>query len=394
MDTATLAQLDENHIIPTYGRFLPCLIEGKGCYVNDSDGRRYLDFGAGIGVNSLGYCDDEWQAAICKQAGRLQHASNLYGSEPGFLLAQALCQRTGAHKVFFANSGTEANEGAIKAARHYGLQKHGTGHDAIISLQNSFHGRSYGALSATGQTALQNNFGPMLPNFRYVPQGDLQALEQEFAKGDVCAFFLEFIQGEGGVLPLTPQYLQGVTSLCEKHDILLVADEIQTGLGRTGTLLASEHFGISPDITTLAKGLGAGLPIGAILFNEKSSIALGKGDHGTTFGMNPVACAGANVVLKRLDEAFLQDVQKKGIWLENALHKLPNVLDVKGKGLMWGFGLTEPHSAAKLRESCQERGLLVLLAKDRVRLLPPLIISDSELAEGVSIIKEAIVSFG
>ncbi len=390
MDTIQLQQLDDTYILPTYGRFLPCLVEGKGCTVRDSDGKSYLDFGAGIGVNSLGFCDDAWVQAVCAQAGRLQHVSNLYGSEPGFVLAEKICKHSHAHKVFFANSGTEANEGAIKAARNYSLQKHGEGRNRILSLQNSFHGRSYGALSATGQESLQSKFGPMLPGFCYIPANDEQALREELSRGDVCAVFIEPIQGEGGVLPFAPSYLQAVNRLCEEQDVLIVADEIQTGVGRTGTFLASTLFGLSPDITTLAKGLGAGLPIGAILFNEKTAGALGKGDHGTTFGMNPVVCAGASVVVDRLDDAFLSAVRQKGELLEKGLRALPDVFDVHGAGLMWGFSVREPHTAAKVREACQERGLLVLLAKDRVRLLPPLIISKEELKQGLGILEEAL----
>ncbi len=390
MTTEQLIQQDQNYVLPTYGRFLPCLVEGKGCTVIDSDGKQYLDFGAGIGVNSLGFCDDEWAAAIATQASRLQHVSNLYGSEPGFSLAQNLCQRTGFDKVFFANSGTEANEGALKAARNYSLQKYGAGRSSVLSIQNSFHGRSYGALSATGQESLQSNFGPMLPGFRYIPANDVDALSKELSRGDVCAVLIEPIQGEGGVLPFEPNYIQAVNALCKEHDVLLMADEIQTGIGRTGTFLASTLFGLTPDIVTLAKGLGGGLPIGAILFNKNASTSLGKGDHGTTFGMNPVVCAGACVVVKRLDDAFLQDITQKGALVKSTLEALPSVYDVHGAGLMWGFSLREPKTAAELREACQAQGLLILLAKNRVRLLPPLIISEQELQTGLSIIKSVL----
>ncbi len=390
MDTKKLIQLDETYVLPTYGRFLPCLVEGKGCYATDSDGKRYLDFGAGIGVNSLGWCDEEWASAVSGQASRLQHVSNLYGSEPGFVLAEKLCKRSGAHKVFFANSGTEANEGAIKAARNYSLQKYGQGRSRVLSIQNSFHGRTYGALSATGQEGLQSKFIPMVPGFLYLPANDKDALQQELAKGDVCAIMIEPIQGEGGVLPFATEFLQTVNEACSKQDVLIIADEIQTGVGRVGTFLASDLFGLTPDMVTLAKGLGGGLPIGAILFNQKTASSLGKGDHGTTFGMNPVVAAGAGVVVDRLDDVFLEEVANKGAYLKDALSNLPNVFDVQGAGLMWGFSVKEPLTAEALRKACQDRGLLVLLAKNRVRLLPPLIISKEELQAGIDIIKEVL----
>ncbi len=392
MTNAEILHLDEQYILPTYGRFGPCLVEGKGCRAKDADGKEYLDFGSGIGVNSLGWCDEEWAAAVSAQAGRLQHASNYFCTQPGAELAQTLCRRTGMAKVFFANSGAEANEGALKAARKYSLQKYGPGRSTILSIQNSFHGRTLGSLTATGQTALQKDFVPLPPGFLYLPANDIDALEKALTN-EVCALMIEPIQGEGGVLPFEPGYIQAAQRLCQERDVLLIADEVQTGMGRTGTLLASQLIGLSPDIVTLAKGLGGGLPIGAILFAENAAQnSLAKGDHGTTFGMNPVVCAGANVVMKRLSDEFLQEIAQTGEWLKARLEALPHVYDVSGAGLMWGFSVEEPATAAALREAAQEKGLLCLPAKSRLRLLPPLIIRRDELAEGLGILQEVLES--
>ncbi len=393
MEYPNFTALDEAHILPTYGRFGPCLVQGKGCRATDINGKNYLDFTSGIGVNSLGWCDDEWAAAICGQAGRLQHVSNLFGSLPGAQLAQKLCNRTGMSKVFFANSGAEANEGAIKAARKYSAKKYGAGRSKILSVKNSFHGRTLAALAATGQPALQQDFDPLPPGFAYLPADDIPALQATCQDAEVCAIMLEPIQGEGGVLPFSPAYLAAVQAACNKHDLLLIADEIQTGVGRTGQFLACGAFGLQPDIVTLAKGLGGGLPIGAILFNEKAACSLGKGDHGSTFGMNPVVCAGALVVMDRLTDEFLQEVAQKGETLKAGLAALPGVCEVTGLGLMLGIKLKDTLAAAALREKAQEKGLLCLLAKDRLRLLPPLVISREEIEEGLGILRRSLESF-
>ncbi|MDL2252695.1 aspartate aminotransferase family protein [Ruminococcaceae bacterium OttesenSCG-928-I18] len=389
MTFAETKHLDEQYIMPTYGRFGLCLTEGKGCRVKDAEGKTYLDFTAGIGVNSLGWCDDEWAAAVCKQAGLLQHTSNLFYTQPGALLAKKLCERTGMDKVFFANSGAEANEGAIKAARKYSRKKYGKDRSTILSITNSFHGRTMAALSATGQTELQKDFDPMVPGFRHIPAGDATALATALGP-DVCALMIEPIQGEGGVLPFDKEYMEMIESVCRPRDILIIADEIQTGVGRTGHFLASSLYGLHPDIVTLAKGLGSGLPIGAVLFRDTCSDSLGKGEHGTTFGMNPICCAGANVVMDRLDEAFLEDVAEKGQWFHKQLAALPSVTQVSGAGLMWGLSFAPPITAASVREEAQNRGLLCLLAKSRLRLLPPLIISKEELKEGLSILQTVL----
>ena len=385
MTSEEIKKLDQ-HILPTYNRFDLCLIKGKGARVQDPEGKTYLDFTAGIGVNSLGFCDDQWVAAVCKQAGTLQHTSNLFYTQPGAELAQNLCARTGMQYVFFANSGAEANEGAIKAARKYSRKKYGKGRSTILSIQNSFHGRTMAALTATGQPELQKDFDPLIPDFRHVPAGDATALAAAL-EPDVCAVILEPIQGEGGVIPFGADYMEMVDSVCRPRDILIIADEVQTGVGRTGYFLASELYHLKPDIVTLAKGLGGGLPIGAFLLSEHCKDALEKGDHGTTFGMNPVVCAGANVVMDRLTDDFLQDVKEKGDFLKTQLSTLPGVVEVSGAGLMWGLKLKEPLAAATIREDAQQRGLLCLLAKDRLRLLPPLTISKEELKEGLSILK-------
>ncbi len=390
MNFAQIKQLDDEYVLPTYARFDLCLVEGAGCRAKDPEGNEYLDFTSGIGVNSLGWCDKEWVAAVCAQAGKLQHTSNLFYTEPGAQLAEMLCRRTNMEKVFFANSGAEANECAIKAARKYSKTKYGAGRHTVVTLVNSFHGRTLATLSATGQAHFHKDFDPFLEGVVHVPANDVPALEEALAGGGVCAVMLEVVQGEGGVLPLDTAYLQAVQQLCAAGDVLLVADEVQTGIGRTGALLASAQAGISPDIVTLAKGLAAGLPFGAALFNGKCAGALGKGDHASTFGMNPVAAAGAQVVLERLDGMFLAAVAAKGRRLAAAMESLPGVAGVSGKGLMLGVSFREGIAAADVVRRAMARGLLCLTAKEKLRLLPPLIIGDDEIDEGVEILKQVL----
>jgi len=389
MNSQQIKALDAAYVLPTYARFDLCLIEGSGCRGKDPEGNSYLDFASGIGVNSLGWADPQWAAAVAAQAGKLQHVSNLYYTQPGAQLAETLCQRTGMDKAFFANSGAEANEGAIKAARKYSHDKYGDGRHVIVALENSFHGRTVATLSATGQDAFHQHFHPFLPGFVHVPAEDIAALEAALT-AEVCAVMLEPIQGEGGVVPLDSAYLAQVQALCKAKDILLISDEVQTGVGRTGAFLASQKVNLQPDIVTLAKGVGGGLPLGAVLLAKSCAHALGKGDHATTFGANPVCCAGALVVMERLDDAFLAAVNDKGALFKKELAALPHVADVSGDGLMLGVRFEDGVSAGDVLNAAMARGLLCLLAKDRLRLLPPLVITEAEITEGIGILRTVL----
>lgn len=379
---------DEAFVAHTYRRFPVFLEQGSGATAT-GDGKTYLDFGSGIGVNALGYSDPEWAAAVAEQAGRLQHTSNLYYTAPAAELAELLCKLTGCKKVFFGNSGAEANEGAIKAARKYSYDKYGKGRQTIVTLCNSFHGRTVTTLAANGQASFHDFFFPFTEGFVYAKANDIADLTEKLTE-DVCAVMVEPVQGEGGVHPLEPAFLRQVASLCEKRDILLVADEVQTGMGRTGKLLATEHYGVTPDIVTLAKGLGGGLPIGAVLFGEKTEQVLQYGQHGSTFGGNPVVCAGALCCLKRISEpAFLSEVAEKGSYLKMRLEELPQIDTVSGLGLMLGFTLKKG-TAAEVAAKSAEAGLLLLTAKEKVRLLPPLIITKDEIDRGIAILQKVL----
>lgn len=386
MKNEQIQQQDSQFIAKTYARFPLALAKGKGCEVWDADGNRYLDFTSGIGTNSLGWADDEWLAAVSQQAATLQHTSNLYYTAPSTQLAETLCHASGQIRAFFCNSGAEANEGAIKAARKYSLDKYGRADRfTILTLENSFHGRTISTLAATGQATFHQHFFPFTPGFEHLPANDIQALQTRISQNDVCAIMIEIVQGEGGILPLNAGYVQELAHICRENDILLIIDEVQTGIGRTGKLFAYQHFGIQPDMVTLAKGLGGGLPIGAILFGEKCAETLGKGDHGSTFGGNPVCCAAANAVLKRLDPDFLLQIAKKGEKLQNALKALPKVKSVSGMGLMIGVEL-DGITAAEVVAKGIEKGVLLLTAKHKLRLLPPLIISDEQIEQGVTVL--------
>lgn len=393
MTSLEIKNMDAEYLLPTYARFDLCLQSGKGCRAVSPEGKSYLDFTSGIGVNSLGWADDEWLAAITHQAGTLQHTSNLFYTQPSTTLAKALCQRTGMARVFFGNSGAEANEGAIKAARKYSHQTHSQGRSTILTLKNSFHGRTLATLTATGQEAMHQHFHPFLPGFKYLAAGNLQALEKALTN-DVCAVLFEPIQGEGGVVPLEDSFVTGLAALCREKDVLLIADEVQTGVGRTGTFLACQHVGVQPDIITLAKGLGAGLPIGAVLLNEKTAAVMQRGDHGSTFGANPVCCAGAGVVMNRLTDDFLADVTAKGEQLAGGLTSLAGVHSVTGRGLMLGVQFAEGIAAADVQKAAMEKGLLCLLAKDKLRLLPPLTVTSPEIYEGLTILKNTLEGLG
>lgn len=381
-------QLDNTYIAHTYARFPVEIVSGKGSEVLGADGKRYIDMGSGIGVTAFGIADDTWNQAVTDQLSRVQHMSNLYYTAPGAKLAALLCERTGMKKVFFGNSGAEANECAIKVARKYAAEHKGAEYSTIITLENSFHGRTLTTLAATGQDKFHALFQPLTPGFVHTPANDIEALTEAVENNRAAAIMLECIQGEGGVLPLEKDFVQAAARLAKDKDILLMIDEVQTGNGRTGDLYAYMHYGIQPDVVTTAKGLGGGLPIGAALLGEKVQDTLTPGDHGSTFGGNPVCCAGAVSILERLDTAFLQEVQQKSAYVFNELKDAPGVKAVSGRGLMIGILPEKP--AGEVVAECLKNGVLCLTAHDRVRLLPALNIPMSVLKEAVAILKAAL----
>lgn len=389
MNSEKLIKRDEKYILHTYARSPLALVRGEGMTAYDAEGKAYLDFTSGIGVNSLGFCHPAWTAAVAAQAGALQHISNLYVTAPDTKLAKKLCKRTGMDKVFFGNSGAEANEGAIKAARKYSVDRYGEGRSKVATLVNSFHGRTLATLAATGQEVFHKDFGPFPGNFVYLPAGDFDALTAA-DDGTLCAVVMELVQGEGGVVALDADYVHAVADYCKAHDILLVVDEVQTGVGRTGTFLACQHYGLKPDIVTLAKGLGGGLPIGAVLMTEAVAAGMGPGSHGSTFGGNPVCCAGALAVLETMDDAFMDNVNARAAQLRRGLAALPHVTAVSGLGLMVGIQLDDTRRAAEVRAACEKAGLLVLTAKTRLRLLPPLILSEADVNAALAILKDVL----
>ena len=378
---------DNQFVAHTYGRFDVALASGKGSTLTDEDGKEYIDFGSGIGVTAFGICDEEWKAAVTAQLGKLQHTSNLYYTAPCAELAKLLCKKTGMSKVFFGNSGAEANEGAIKFARKYSSDKYGDGRSTIITLVNSFHGRTIATLSATGQDVFHKDFGPFVDNFKYCEANNCEQLA-EMVDGTTCAIMFECVQGEGGVLNLTPEFIAAIEKIAKENDIIMICDEVQTGNGRTGKYFAYENFGIKPDIVTTAKGLGGGLPIGAVLFNERFEDIITPSSHGSTFGGNPIAAAGAVSIVSRIDDAFLAEVRRKSEYIKNYLSTVKGVKSISGMGLMLGIETEKP--AADIAKECLANGLLVLTAKTKVRLLPALNISDAELNKGLEILKEAI----
>ena len=371
---------DQEYIANTYSRFDLQIVSGHGSLVYDDAGKEYIDLGSGIAANAFGVCDAYWQQAVIEQVMRVQHTSNLYYTEPQARLAKLLCEKTGMKKVFFSNSGAESNECAIKAARKYASDQ-GSGRDTIITLKQSFHGRTITTLSATGQEHFHHHFGPFTPGFVHVTPGDVEELRAA-ASGRVCAIMLEMVQGEGGVNLLDADYVHACAEICEKNDILLIVDEVQTGNGRTGKLYAYEHFGIHPDIVSTAKGLGGGLPIGATLLGEKVKNTLTAGTHGSTFGGNPVCAAGAYSILSRIDEALLSEVAKKG---EYIFSQFP---EATGLGLMVGIPTQKP--AGEVVRAAIEKGVLCLTAKDKIRLLPALTIPWEQLKAGLAVLKEAM----
>ena len=389
MNTQKVMDRDNKYIMHTYGRSPVVIERGEGMTAIDADGRKYLDFTSGIGVNSLGFAHPAWVAAVTEQAGKVQHTSNLYYTAPCGRLARRICQRTGMDRVFFGNSGAEANEGAIKCARKYSVDTYGAGRSKVITLVNSFHGRTLTTLTATGQDVFHHDFGPFPEDFAYVPAGDFAALEAA-ADDRTCAVMMELVQGEGGVVALEPDYVHAVADFCAARDILLIVDEVQTGVGRTGKFLACENYHLHPDIVTLAKGLGGGLPIGAVVTTEKVAAHMGPGSHGSTFGGNPVSCAGACAVLDTMDEEFMQNVSDCAAALWTGLRALPHVQGVSGLGLMIGIQLADGLKAAEIRAACEKSGLLVLTAKDRIRLLPPLILTEQDVQKALEILGKVL----
>ena len=380
---------DLQYIMHTYGRYDVALKSGKGATAFDEDGKKYIDVSSGIGVNSLGYCHEGWVEAVTNQLNSIQHMSNYFYSEQASNLAEKLCVKTGLAKVCFGNSGAEANECAIKVARKYSFDKYGKGRNEIITLVNSFHGRTVTTLSATGQDVFHNYFFPFTEGFSYVEAGDFEALSNAVTD-KTCAVMLELIQGEGGVNILDKGYVQQLVKFCNEKDILVIVDEVQTGVGRTGKLFAFENYDIKPDLMTVAKGLGSGLPIGVCLCAEKLKDVMTPSTHGTTFGANPVVCAGANYVIDKVsDEAFLDEINKKGEYLEEKLLKIEKVKSVRRMGLMVGIELSEgePHAVAV---DCVKNGLLIITAKNLLRMLPPFVITYDEIDEAVAILEKTL----
>ena len=386
MDTK---QLDKEYIMNTYGRYNVALKCGNGCTALDENGKKYLDVSSGIGVNSLGYCDDGWVEAVSAQLNTIQHMSNYFYSEQPSKLAEKLCKLTHFKKACFANSGAEANECAIKIARKYSFDKYGNGRNEIVSLKDSFHGRTVTTLSATGQDNFHNYFFPFTEGFKYAEVNNIDSVKSEISD-KTCAILIECVQGEGGVNILDKSFVQELRKICDEKDIILIVDEVQTGIGRTGKLFCYENFDIAPDLITCAKGLGGGLPIGLCLCNKKLENVLQPSTHGSTFAANPVVCAGANYVIDKIsDKEFLNEVNKKGAYLREKLEKLDGVKSVRGLGLMIGIEL-EKDNAKEISVKCVENGLLIITAKNLLRMLPPLNISYSEIDEAVEILNKTI----
>ncbi len=384
---ASIQEIDAKYVAGTYARFPVTLERGEGSFLWDADGKGYIDMGTGIAVNTFGVGDGEWIKAVTGQLTRLQHASNLYYTEPCALLAKMLCERTGMKKVFFGNSGAEANECAIKVARKYAAEKKGADYFTILTLEQSFHGRTITTLAATGQETFHTKFLPLTPGFIHTPANDIEAMRKAIQENKLAAVMLECVQGEGGVRTLDKEFVKETARLCAKQDVLLIVDEVQTGNGRTGTLYAYMQYEIQPDIVTTAKGLGGGLPIGATLLGEKTENVYVPGDHGSTFGGNPVSCAGAISILERLDETLLESVQEKSRYIKETLSGADGIEEISGLGLMLGIKTKRP--AKEVLARCRENGLLCLTAKEKIRLLPALNIPMETLIEAVEILKQA-----
>ena len=382
----TIREIDKEYVANTYARFPLCLVRGKGSLVYDEDGKEYIDLGTGIAVNTFGYSDDEWVSAVTEQLGALQHTSNLYYSKPCAMLAKTLCERTGMSKVFFSNSGAEANECAIKVARKYGENTKGAECTTIITLKDSFHGRTVTTLAATGQDVFHKDFLPLTEGFVHAKANDIDDVKRLAAENKCCAVMFEVVQGEGGVLPLSAEFLKGLSELAREQDLLLIADEVQCGNGRSGELYAYMNFGIKPDVISTAKGLAGGLPLGATMLGEKVKDILGAGMHGSTFGGNPICSAAALNVLSRIDDKLLNEVKAKSKYIFDQLCGAKGVMSVSGLGLMIGVQTERP--ATEVIEECRERGVLVIKAKQKVRLLPALNIEKEQLEKAINVIKE------
>ena len=386
-----LKALDHAHTLQTYGRFDVAIAHGKGATLWDLEGKEYIDFTSGIGVNSVGYGNEQWAWSIYEQALALGHISNLFYTQPYAKLADVLCRRAGMAAAFFGNSGAEANEGIIKLARKYSFDKYGKGRSTILTLKNSFHGRTITTLTATGQDVFHQYFYPFMEGFRYADANDLESVEAEGGK-DVCAVMLELVQGEGGVLPMEPDFVRGLAELCAERDWLLLVDEVQTGIGRTGTLFAYQQYGIQPDAASFAKGIAGGLPMGGFLVNEKCRNVLGAGMHGSTFGGNPIAASAALTVLDILDEDALEAVKEKGAYLRAGIEALDkkSIGSTRGLGLMIGIEVKEGYTNKALAAQLVQNGLLVLTAGPGLRLLPPLTITKEEMDKGLAIMAQVL----
>ncbi len=381
-----IQKLDQTYIANTYARFPVTIVKGKGSLVWDESGKEYIDLSTGIAVDIFGVADESWMAAVTAQLGTLQHISNLFYTQPCVKLAQMLCEKTGMKKVFFGNSGAEANECAIKAARKYAEEKKGKDYYTIITLKNSFHGRTITTLAATGQDVFHKDFTPLTEGFVYAEPNDLADLQRLVSENKCAAIMMEVVQGEGGVMPLDKAYVQGAAKLCAEQDILLICDEVQIGNGRSGMLYGYMNYGVKPDIVSTAKGLAGGLPLGATMLGEKVQNVLDAGSHGSTFGGNPVCCAGAVNVLSRLDDAMLAGVRQRADYIRRALAGADGIVSISGLGLMLGIQTKKP--AADILAACREKGVLVIKAKDKLRLLPALNIPMELLEKAVAVIRE------
>ena len=380
----TFIQIDKEYVANTYARFPIEIIKGKGSKVVDVNGKTYIDMGSGIGVTAFGISDKKWKKAVIKQLNKVQHTSNLYYTEPCAFLAKHLCERTGMKKVFFSNSGAESNECAIKVARQYGIENKGADYTTIITLKNSFHGRTITTLSATGQDVFHAKFNPLTTGFVYATANDIESVKTLVNEHKVCGIMIECVQGEGGVIALDKEFVCGIEEICKQNDIIFMIDEVQTGNGRTGKLYGYMNYGVKPDVITTAKGLGGGLPIGCCMMNEKTEKVLGFGDHGSTYGGNPVCAAGALNVIQRIDDKLLSEVNKKSEYIFTRLQGAKGIESVSGKGLMIGIKTTKP--AKEVVQKCIEKGVICLTAKDKVRLLPALNIPMKDLEFAITTI--------
>ena len=391
MNFEQIKTLEDQHVIHSYGRHPVAIDHGKGATLWDTEGKEYIDFTSGIGVTSLGHGNEGWVKAVTDQASKLAHISNLYYTQPYAEVADKLCKRTGMSKVMFGNSGAEANEAMIKLARKYSYDKYGKGRGTIITLHNSFHGRTITTLAATGQDKFHDYFFPFTEGFRYADANDMDSIET-VAGHDVCGVMFELVQGEGGVLPLDREFVQAVANLCAKRDWLLLVDEVQTGVGRTGSLFAFQQYGIQPDVVSFAKGIAGGLPFGGIMANEKCAEVFTPGTHGTTFGGNPVAAAAANYVLDTIDDTLLLQVQEKGDYLRTQIEAMdiPCLGRTRGLGMMIGIEVKGEKTNRELASKLLEHGLMCLTAGPGLRLLPPLTITKEEMDKGLAIMKAAL----